>query len=259
MTSPTDLARTEAEKLLVCPFCGSEIKHVESWARSFNPARMYHEYHHPNNGCLLSRPAIIAACSDDPLQRQNFITEWNTREPVAQALVALMVERNAARTAAIAEVEERLRRIGMWSEDDAALRVVKTAIEAMRENGCIPNIALDAEWNKAMAMAAKLMDDHGFFNGASEQAGELIRALRRPDAPAKPETSGEDGKSFGGDIGTAPLYPSQATPTIKELRAKVVEAAKELEDCTDGLSSEAAYAKLSHAVQGLQSKERDLG
>jgi len=66
-----------AKALLPCPFCGARILHVESWARSFDPPRLYHEYHHPAAVCVLSK--LLESFSDDDKPRQAWIEMWNRR------------------------------------------------------------------------------------------------------------------------------------------------------------------------------------
>lgn len=67
------------ERLAPCPFCGEVLTKVESWAKSFQPARLYHEYHHPDNGCIMvtDHPALFWAgpATDAPA----FIAAWNRR------------------------------------------------------------------------------------------------------------------------------------------------------------------------------------
>jgi hypothetical protein len=68
--------------LLPCPFCGSKIRHVESWAKSFDPPRLYHEWHHDETPCQIHYPqggTMIANATDDPEMQARVIKEWNTR------------------------------------------------------------------------------------------------------------------------------------------------------------------------------------
>jgi hypothetical protein len=87
-----------------CPFCGSEIKHVESWAKSFNPPRLYREWHHVLNNpeeCVIRRAgAIVANATDDAESQQVVIKRWNTRPPslVDREAVARIIEPDAFRS-----------------------------------------------------------------------------------------------------------------------------------------------------------------
>lgn len=68
---------------LPCPFCGSEIKHIESWARSFDPPRLYHEWHHveEDNNCwiLYSKGKIVASANDLKTEQRAAVLRWNRR------------------------------------------------------------------------------------------------------------------------------------------------------------------------------------
>ena len=72
----------EAYRFAPCPFCGSEIVHVESWAKSFDPPRLYHEWHHADQDrdCVIFRQGqIVAKATDDPKQQEAAIRLWNRR------------------------------------------------------------------------------------------------------------------------------------------------------------------------------------
>lgn len=63
-----------------CPFCGADIVHVESLARSFDPPRIYHEYWHPKSECFLGGDRrFLASFTDDLKPRLQFISTWNQR------------------------------------------------------------------------------------------------------------------------------------------------------------------------------------
>lgn len=73
-----------AYRFIPCPFCGSEIRHVESWAKSFNPPRLWHEWHHDddNDGCWIRARAggkIVGNATDNPADQERAIRRWNTR------------------------------------------------------------------------------------------------------------------------------------------------------------------------------------
>ncbi len=73
---------TDLENLKPCPFCGSKIKHVESWAKSFDPPRLYHEWHHvENENCWIrnNRGLIVANSNEKPNSIQYAVETWNAR------------------------------------------------------------------------------------------------------------------------------------------------------------------------------------
>jgi hypothetical protein len=71
---------TQRSELLPCPFCSAEIPHTESWARSFQPPKLYHEYRHPSNDCVALHGQMWQF-TDDAEPRQAFIAAWNRRTP----------------------------------------------------------------------------------------------------------------------------------------------------------------------------------
>ena len=71
-----------------CPFCNTHLRHVESLARSFNPPRIYHEYHHDNPKCFFSK--FRWNFTNDTAAREAFLITWNTRAP--EPLVAELIE-----------------------------------------------------------------------------------------------------------------------------------------------------------------------
>lgn len=70
-----------AYRFVPCPFCGSEIQHVESLAKSFDPPRLYHEWQHiDDNDCWIrKRGFIVGAASDNPNEQERAIRSWNQR------------------------------------------------------------------------------------------------------------------------------------------------------------------------------------
>jgi hypothetical protein len=66
------------EKLLPCPWCQEDLDHVETWARSFDPPRAYHEYHHRNTKCVMGWK-IWVFTPELEIERGGFIRAWNTR------------------------------------------------------------------------------------------------------------------------------------------------------------------------------------
>lgn len=69
-------------RFIECPFCGSEIRHVESLARSFDPPRVYHEWHHIDDDetCFIrKRGKMVASATDDGKQQESVIRSWNKR------------------------------------------------------------------------------------------------------------------------------------------------------------------------------------
>lgn len=94
-----------------CPFCGSEIKHVESWARSFDPPRLYHEWHHVTDNedsCPIRAHIgkIVTSATDDVEMQEMRIARWNTRatapasegvrDPAQSPLIEALVKAEAA-------------------------------------------------------------------------------------------------------------------------------------------------------------------
>lgn len=86
----------EPARLLGCPFCGEQLRHVESWARSFDPPRLYHEYHHDNVACVLGKK--YWPFDDNAERRAAWVAIWNARaalpaaglvEAAARAIYAL--------------------------------------------------------------------------------------------------------------------------------------------------------------------------
>lgn len=72
----------DIDNLKPCPFCGSQIKHVESWAKSFNPPRLWHEWHHvENSNCWIkNRGAGPILFSDEkPASIKYAVETWNSR------------------------------------------------------------------------------------------------------------------------------------------------------------------------------------
>lgn len=189
MTSPIDLARAEAEKLLPCNDMPDDHHNGSHSPRC--PAR-YHE-------------------------------------PVAQAIAAVIVERDSEWNKAIDEAAGLL--------DQTSSDILVRAAEHPPSGLLRPLLQQSAD------IAAH------YASG--------IRALRRPDAPANTEMPGEDVKFFSRDIPGRTDPESLDTPTIEELRDNVVEAAESyvMDDFGDQLKIE----RLVLAVQALQSKERDLG
>lgn len=66
-------------ELKPCPFCEQNLELVESWAKSFDPPRLYREYHHraPVDCVLGKRDWIFPDTAEDA--RQKFVAAWNTR------------------------------------------------------------------------------------------------------------------------------------------------------------------------------------
>jgi hypothetical protein len=66
-----------------CPFCGSEIRHIESMALSFDPPRAYHEWHHveEGNNCWIvhHRGTIVASATDLVSSQRAAVLRWNRR------------------------------------------------------------------------------------------------------------------------------------------------------------------------------------
>lgn len=73
----------EAYRMRPCPFCGSEVLHVESWARSFKPPRLYHEWHHLDQDvacwAFRNRGTIIESADETGDSQLAALTRWNAR------------------------------------------------------------------------------------------------------------------------------------------------------------------------------------
>lgn len=70
------------QALLPCPFCGSPVTHVESLAKSFDPPRLWHEWHHELiNDCWLfkARGHVLGGATDDVKMQAKFCEQWNRR------------------------------------------------------------------------------------------------------------------------------------------------------------------------------------
>jgi len=74
----------DLENLRPCPFCGSAIKHVESWAKSFDPPQLWHEWHHveDNNCWIRDQGKIVSRASNNPIIQEVMVQQWNRRLPV---------------------------------------------------------------------------------------------------------------------------------------------------------------------------------
>lgn len=65
-----------------CPFCGQRLRHIGSWAMSFEPPRLYHEWHHAPVGCYLDpdgRGKIMFSSSEKVEDQIHMIDLWNGR------------------------------------------------------------------------------------------------------------------------------------------------------------------------------------
>lgn len=64
-----------------CPFCQAEIRHIESVARSFDPNRTYHEWHHPRNDCFIAERFSCSLLNADekPESTLRALAKWNAR------------------------------------------------------------------------------------------------------------------------------------------------------------------------------------
>lgn len=78
------MSECEAYRMAPCPFCGSEIRHVESWARSFDPPRLYHEWHHIDDApdCWITkhRGKIVGSATEDGDMQAEVLNRWNRRD-----------------------------------------------------------------------------------------------------------------------------------------------------------------------------------
>ncbi|MBO0358644.1 Lar family restriction alleviation protein [Hymenobacter sp. BT186] len=74
------MTENQTTELLPCPFCGGELRWLDSWARSFNPPRKYLEIHHDSEDCFI-RKGIIFSSDEKREKLPEFIRKWNTRAP----------------------------------------------------------------------------------------------------------------------------------------------------------------------------------
>ena len=71
--------------VLPCPFCGSEMKHIETWAKSFKPPRLYHEWHHVEaTDCPMRDHGGLHKATDDPKDQQWVVRRLNQRAGLGQ-------------------------------------------------------------------------------------------------------------------------------------------------------------------------------
>lgn len=76
------MSDSDAYRFAPCPFCGSEIVHIESTAKSFDPPRVYHEWHHKDEDytCwIFSQRRIVGSATDNPIDQEREIRRWNRR------------------------------------------------------------------------------------------------------------------------------------------------------------------------------------
>ena len=68
--------------VLPCPFCGNQLKHIGSWAKSFDPPRLYHEWLHPPVVCQINfhgGEVPILSATDNADMQIAVLERWNTR------------------------------------------------------------------------------------------------------------------------------------------------------------------------------------
>ena len=94
------------EALEPCPWCNAELVHIESCAKTYDPTRLYHEYHHPDQPCVLAKSRWYFGETMD--RRGPFLSLWNTRPPNP-----LQAEVEALR-ARVAELESKAARLLEW-------------------------------------------------------------------------------------------------------------------------------------------------
>lgn len=86
---------TAPREMAPCPFCGMHLMHKPSWAMSFQPNRLYHEYHHPTANCILGgRNWTFSDTGHAGEAMDEFSEQWNRRATL-NAYEALVAERDA--------------------------------------------------------------------------------------------------------------------------------------------------------------------
>lgn len=72
-----------AYRMVSCPFCGSEIRHVESRAKSFDPPRLYHEWQHidqnPKCWIVWNVGTIVGTANETGPMQKDTLDRWNRR------------------------------------------------------------------------------------------------------------------------------------------------------------------------------------
>lgn len=132
-----------------CPFCGSRIRHIESWAKAFQPNRLYHEWHHEldnTNECPVRRHVgkIIASATDDPKMQAEAVALWNTRAPASlsdEQVEALRVAleriiKNDQRTVYVSSADG-IRVDTARTKDGPCAEIARTALTAARNETLI--------------------------------------------------------------------------------------------------------------------------
>lgn len=93
----------QTDKLEPCPFCGGEIERIESWAKAFTPAKLFHEYNHPRGGTCFIGKRLLWSGEANGDGETRFLLKWNRRVPAHhEAEIAAAVEAERERCERVA-------------------------------------------------------------------------------------------------------------------------------------------------------------
>ena len=126
------------EALEPCPWCNAELVHIESCAKTYDPTRLYHEYHHPDQPCVLAKSWWYF---DETMDRRGpFLSLWNTRPPnplqaevdALRARVAELEGNNARLREHIAKIANTINIVG--STYDLAIKALESVVTEVKRS-----------------------------------------------------------------------------------------------------------------------------